>query len=110
MHIEAPDECGHLGDAALKTEAIERFDALVCTPMIEWLEARGEAYQVVLTMDHRTPAALKGHCSDPVPMVHLKGPIGTWNEGVAFDETCNEGVSEGMACTWMQEILSVAQR
>ena len=111
LHIEAPDECGHLGDAALKTEAIERFDALVCTPMIEWLEARGEAYQVVLTMDHRTPVALKGHCSDPVPMVHLQGPIGTWNEGVAFDETCNEGVSEGMACTWMQEILrSVAQR
>ena len=111
LHIEAPDECGHLGDAALKTEAIERFDALVCTPMIEWLEARGEAYQVVLTMDHRTPVALKGHCSDPVPMVHLQGPIGTWNEGVAFDETCNEGVSEGMACTWVQEILrSVAQR
>ena len=74
LHIEAPDECGHFGDATLKTEAIERFDALYA-PMIEWLEARGEAYQMVLTMDHRTPVALKGHCSDPVPMAHLRGPI-----------------------------------
>ncbi|NJO63433.1 MAG: hypothetical protein HC836_36055, partial [Richelia sp. RM2_1_2] len=27
LHIEAPDECGHVGDAKLKTRAIADFDA-----------------------------------------------------------------------------------
>ena len=26
VHVEAPDECGHLGDAKLKVKAIELFD------------------------------------------------------------------------------------
>ncbi len=106
LHIEAPDECGHLGDAALKTEAIERFDAQVCAPMLAWLEERGEPYQVIVTMDHRTPVSLKGHCSDPVPMAHLCGPVGTVSKELPFDETVNNGISQGMACAWMQEILN----
>jgi 2,3-bisphosphoglycerate-independent phosphoglycerate mutase len=108
VHIEAPDECGHLGDATLKTEAIERFDAHICAPMLEWLEARGEPYQIVLTMDHRTPVALKGHCSDPVPMAHLRGPVGAFDAEASFDEEVNNGVSQGMACAWMQDILNSA--
>ena len=78
-------------DAALKTEAIERFDALVCTLMIEWLEARGEAYQVVLTMDHRTPVALKGTVRT---RAYGSSACPTGRNEESLDETCNEGVSD----------------
>ena len=106
IHIEAPDECGHLGDAQLKVKAIELFDEQVCAPIIEWLEQNGDPYQVVLTMDHRTPVQLKGHCSDPVPMALMNGPVKEFNEEAPFDEDVNGGLSQGMAFEWMQEILS----
>ena len=76
IHIEAPDECGHMGDAEKKTFAIEEFDAKVCAPVLQKLEERGEEYTLLLCTDHRTPVALKGHTSEPVPMSVLKGPVG----------------------------------
>ena len=105
VHIEAPDECGHLGDAKLKVKAIELFDENVCKPILEWLEEKGDPYQLILTMDHRTPIKLKGHCSDPVPMALLKGPIKYMDRKAPFDEYVNDGKSQGMAYKWMQEIL-----
>ena len=110
LHIEAPDECGHLGDAYLKKKAIELFDNNVCRPMLEWLENCGEDYLLVLCMDHRTPVALKGHTSDPVPMVALKGPIHNLEKQKNFDEFINNGVSQGMAYTWIQQLLNEASK
>ena len=41
VHIEAPDECGHLGDAKLKQKAIELFDSEVSfLPILNWLEEK----------------------------------------------------------------------
>ena len=34
LHIEAPDEAGHMGRADLKDEAIERIDELIIGPML----------------------------------------------------------------------------
>ena len=48
-------------------------------------------------MDHRTPIKLKGHCSDPVPMALLKGPIKYMDRKAPFDEYVNDGKSQGMA-------------
>jgi hypothetical protein len=39
-------------------------------------------------------------------MAHLRGPVGAMSKEVPFDETVNEGISQGMACAWMQEILT----
>lgn len=108
IHIEAPDECGHMGDALLKTRAIEEFDAKVCAPVLDWLETRGEPYTLLLCTDHRTPVALKGHTAEPVPMAVLKGPVGTMAEMAVFDETVNGGVAQCMACAWIQEILNAS--
>ncbi len=108
IHIEAPDECGHLGDAQLKTQAIEAFDAKVCAPVLQWLEERGEAYTLMLCTDHRTPVALKGHTSEPVPMAVMKGPVGDINAQAAFDENVNEGNAQCMACEWIQQILNAS--
>jgi 2,3-bisphosphoglycerate-independent phosphoglycerate mutase len=106
VHIEAPDECGHMGDAQKKTQAIEEFDLRVVAPVFQWLEDAGAPYTLLLCTDHRTPVALKGHTSEPVPMAVLKGPVGEINTQVAFDEDVNAGNAQGMACNWIQQILS----
>jgi 2,3-bisphosphoglycerate-independent phosphoglycerate mutase len=108
IHIEAPDECGHMGDAQKKTFAIEEFDAKVCAPVLRWLEDRGEDYTLMLCTDHRTPVALKGHTPEPVPMAVLKGPVGEHDAQAAFDEEVNGGTVQCMACEWIQEILTAS--
>jgi 2,3-bisphosphoglycerate-independent phosphoglycerate mutase len=105
VHVEAPDECGHLGDAKLKTRAISDFDARIVGPVWHALEQRGEPYRLIVAMDHRTPVAKRGHTREPVPMVVLDGPVGEVTEEAAFDETVNGGVSQGMAQPWIRSLL-----
>ncbi|HXN86844.1 MAG TPA: cofactor-independent phosphoglycerate mutase [Candidatus Binataceae bacterium] len=66
LHIEAPDEAGHMGRADLKTEAIERIDELIMGPMLEGLNAMGE-FRLLIQPDHATPSILKTHSSEAVP-------------------------------------------
>ena len=108
IHIEAPDECGHMGDAQKKTQAIEEFDSRVVAPVFQWLEDAGEPYTLLLCTDHRTPVALKGHTSEPVPMAVLCGPVGKCTAQAAFDEYVNAGNAQGMACDWIQHILNAS--
>ncbi len=70
LHIEAPDEAGHMGRADLKTEAIERIDELILGPMIKGLAAMGE-FRLLLQPDHATPSKLKTHSGEPVPFAIL---------------------------------------
>ncbi len=106
VHLEAPDECGHMGDAQAKVRAIEMYDHQVVQPIWAELERRGEPYVMVLCMDHRTPIIKKGHTREPVPMVILRGPIGAIHDEAAFDETVNGGVPQGMAYEVMSRLLS----
>jgi len=108
IHIEAPDECGHMGDAQLKTQAVEEFDSRVVAPVFQWLEDAGEPYTLLLCTDHRTPVALKGHTAEPVPMAVLRGPVGELTAQAAFDEYVNAGNAQGMACNWIQQILNAS--
>jgi len=105
VHIEAPDECGHIGRADLKVQAIEAYEREIVRPVFDWLENRGEPYRLVICTDHRTPVALRGHTAEPVPMTVLRGPVGTLRPGTAFDETVHNGQAECMACDWIREVL-----
>ena len=69
LHVEAPDEGGHMGDPAKKVEAIENFDQKVVGPILEGLRAGGGEWRVLVMPDHPTPCALKTHTDDPVPFV-----------------------------------------
>jgi 2,3-bisphosphoglycerate-independent phosphoglycerate mutase len=71
LHIEAPDEAGHMGRADLKTEAIERIDDLILGPMLKELPALGE-FAILLMPDHATPCQLKTHSNEPVPFAILR--------------------------------------
>lgn len=67
VHIEAPDECGHLGDVQKKCQAIEDFDRLVVGPLMDDAAQRGNVAMMVLP-DHPTPCALKTHVREAVPV------------------------------------------
>ncbi len=66
LHIEAPDEAGHMGDVDLKIKAIEDFDRYVVKPMLEYISDTPDSVIMVLP-DHPTPCDLKTHTHEPVP-------------------------------------------
>ncbi len=70
LHVEAPDEAGHMGRADLKKEAIERIDELIIAPMLKGLDAMGD-FRILLMPDHSTPCQLKTHSNEPVPFAML---------------------------------------
>ena len=109
VHLEAPDECGHLGDAAKKKLAIELFDTRIVAPIWEALEKRGEPYRLIVAMDHRTPVSLKGHSREPVPIMVLDGPVGPTTAEAPFDETCHGGVAQMMVYDWVARQLGRPQ-
>jgi len=66
LHFEAPDECGHRGEAQNKVKAIEMIDSLAVGPLNEELKKYGD-YRILIMPDHPTPLATKTHSGDPVP-------------------------------------------
>lgn len=68
VHMEAPDECGHHGDAEHKIYSIEQIDGVVKT-VAEGLKERGEDFSLLILPDHPTPLNVMTHVSDPVPYI-----------------------------------------
>lgn len=69
IHVEAPDECGHQGNAKEKTESIEYIDKYILSGVCEYLDNSGEPYRVLLLPDHPTPVSERTHTRDYVPFV-----------------------------------------
>lgn len=67
LHFEAPDECGHRGEAQNKIKAIELIDSRSLKLMLEYLENCGEDYRILIMPDHPTPLDTMTHSSEPVP-------------------------------------------
>ncbi len=67
IHIEAPDDMGHQGNAADKIAAIENIDEKVLKTVICGLEEAGEEYRLLLLPDHPTPVAERTHTGEAVP-------------------------------------------
>ena len=67
LHFEAPDECGHRGEADNKVRAIEEIDSRVLTLMLGYLENCGDDYRILIMPDHPTPLDTKTHSREPVP-------------------------------------------
>ncbi len=65
IHVEAPDEAGHLGDVELKIRAIELFDKEVVKRVLDFSQDR--EVKILLLPDHPTPITLRTHTADPVP-------------------------------------------
>lgn len=67
LHFEAPDECGHRGEAENKIKAIEYIDSRSLKPMLQYLNSCGESYRILIMPDHPTPLSTMTHSSEPVP-------------------------------------------
>ncbi len=68
VHVEAPDECGHRGEAENKVKAIELIDKHVLGYLLQELEQYGE-YRILIMPDHPTPLITMTHARDPVPFL-----------------------------------------
>ena len=87
LHVEAPDEAGHSGDAEEKIQAIERFDARIVGPVLEGLDRAGEDFRVLVVSDHFTPVVRRTHTPEPAPFAWArKGELAEGREGKAFSE------------------------
>lgn len=71
LHVEAPDEAGHEGDAELKIKTIEDFDARCVGRVLAGLEERGIEAVCAVLPDHPTPVAKRIHTRDPIPFAIL---------------------------------------
>jgi len=84
MHIKETDVAGEDGNFEAKVEAIEGVDKIV--PDIYALKPKA----LVITGDHSTPCALKGHSWHPVPFL-IVADTGE-SDGIAFHEkNCLKG-------------------
>ena len=93
LHVEAPDECGHHGDAPGKVLSIEKIDEYIAGPVWKYLEENrlntGEDYRIMILPDHPTPVSLRTHSESPVPFllytsgIHAKTGIANYCEADA---------------------------
>lgn len=67
LHFEAPDECGHRGEAENKIKAIEEIDKRALKPMLDYLKNSGEDFRILIMPDHPTPLSTMTHSAEPVP-------------------------------------------
>ncbi len=67
IHVEAPDECGHRGEAENKVKAIELIDEKILVPLVDYLEKSGDDFKILVCPDHPTPLEIRTHTSNPVP-------------------------------------------
>ncbi|TAK06444.1 cofactor-independent phosphoglycerate mutase [bacterium] len=86
IHVEAPDEAGHMGDVEKKIKAIEEFDEKVVGTLLSGMK-RWRDWRLLLLPDHPTPIALKTHVADPVPFVLFSSNQQEERQGIGFNES-----------------------
>lgn len=107
LHVEAPDECGHQGNAAEKKRAIELLDAQVVKPVFEAMKASGEDFSIMIAPDHPTPVSLGTHTHEPIPYLIYRSneegqaPIANYCE----KEATAKGIYVAEGYTLMRQFL-----
>lgn len=90
IHVEAPDECGHRGDAERKVYSIEMIDKDIIGTIVNGLTAKHEDFALMFLPDHPTPCSIKTHSRNPVPFLMYSsreklGENNDFNEKTAND-------------------------
>jgi 2,3-bisphosphoglycerate-independent phosphoglycerate mutase len=92
LHLEAIDECGHLGDLNLKIKAIEEADRRLIKTFFEIYQSEiQEQLRVMVLPDHPVPVSLRKHTRDPVPFM-------IWGEGVVPDNNIKTYSEKSVLC------------
>jgi len=90
VHVEAPDEAGHLGDAREKVLALQRVDEHIVGPLLHAVRQYDE-WRVLIAADHPTPCATKAHDAAPPPFCYA----GTGIEAVERQPFCERAAAAG---------------
>jgi 2,3-bisphosphoglycerate-independent phosphoglycerate mutase len=85
VHVEAPDEASHEGNAAAKVKAIEEIDRHVVGPVLERLKSSGD-WRIMISPDHPTFLRTKTH-------THGNVPVTMAGTGITADEFTSYGDS-----------------
>ncbi len=89
VHLEAPDECGHQGDAEGKKRSLELIDEKIIGYIKKRLDESGEDYRFMVLPDHPTPVSIKTHSGESVPcVIYTKGDGNA--TGCVYTEACAE--------------------
>ncbi|MBZ4642419.1 MAG: phosphoglycerate mutase [Deferribacteraceae bacterium] len=67
VHIEAPDEAGHMGSVEEKIKAVENINNIVLPIIIDAI--KDQDVRLLVTPDHPTPISLRTHVAEPVPAI-----------------------------------------
>lgn len=84
LHYEAPDECGHHGDAADKIKSIEYLDSRVLSYLLE--RFKDIDFKIMILPDHPTPIATKTHSREPVPFLIYDSTKDNNNSNAVYTE------------------------
>jgi 2,3-bisphosphoglycerate-independent phosphoglycerate mutase len=97
LHVEAPDECTHMGDLEGKLEAIRRLDARCLARLKAGLDASGEDYRLLVLSDHKTLMETRGHNGEPVPFLLYDSREDTRGCSAYDEASCEKGpyIGEG---------------
>ena len=92
VHVEAPDEMGHMGSMTDKITAIENVDSCVVARITKAMDQSGEDYRLMILPDHPTPICVRTHTSEPIPYLIYDSRkaidgIHTYNEKEAAKST-----------------------
>ena len=66
IHVEAPDEAGHLGSIDEKIRALENIDREVVGTLLDGMK-QFDDFRFLCVPDHKTPIETRGHTVGPVP-------------------------------------------
>jgi 2,3-bisphosphoglycerate-independent phosphoglycerate mutase len=98
VHVEAPDEASHQGDAAAKVRAIEEIDAKIVAPLATHLAAGG-AHRILVCPDHPTFLATKTHSRGAVPFLMAGSGIEPGG-GRTYDEAAAAAAGTSILPGW----------
>jgi 2,3-bisphosphoglycerate-independent phosphoglycerate mutase len=82
VHVEAPDEAGHIKDYRLKVKTIEDLDKRLLGTILNGIS---EPFTIAILPDHPTPIKIGTHTRDPVPF-SIASPFLKPDGVKAFDE------------------------
>ena len=107
IHVEAPDECGHHGEAKEKIWSIEQIDEKILRPVLTYLRDSGESFSVLCMPDHPTPLAKLTHTPAPVPYaLYRSGESAARRCRFTEADAAQTGVFTPEACALMPRLLA----
>jgi len=84
IHVEAPDEAGHMGSIEEKIKAVENIDSRMLPILMDGLKKFGD-FRIMISPDHPTPVEIRTHVKEDVPSI-IYGTGVNPDENKTYDE------------------------